>query len=214
MIDPIKFLVSAVPIILAITLHEAAHGYVALLCGDDTAKRMGRLTLNPLKHIDPFGSIVLPGILFLAGSPFLFGYAKPVPVNFLRLHNPRWDSVYVAAAGPLMNIFLAFVSAFLLRFAYTGPEALKEALVLSLTFNVVLALFNMLPIPPLDGWRVLTSFLPSSLARLSFRLEPYGLLIVFVVLIVLPFFGFSLFSTLLHPLMIKVVENMAYLVGL
>ena len=159
----------AIPAIIAITFHEASHGYVAHLLGDDTAWRLGRVSFNPLVHIDPFGTVVLPGILLLLRSPFLFGYAKPVPVNFRALRRPRLDTILVAAAGPGMNLLLATIAA--LGFHVVGyvpaPGAqwlaanLRNALVL----NIVLAIFNLLPIPPLDGGRILVGVLPGVLAR-------------------------------------------------
>jgi Zn-dependent protease len=181
------------PILIAVTFHEAAHGFVARLLGDDTAWRLGRVSFNPLKHIDPFGTIVLPALLLLARSPFLFGYAKPVPVNFRALRHPRRDSILVAAAGPAMNVLLAILAAaafhllayapsFVVRFIAAN---LRNALVL----NVVLAVFNLLPIPPLDGGRIVVSVLPSALGRPLSRLEPYGLVLLIGLLIVLPLFG-------------------------
>jgi len=147
-----------IPAVLAITLHEAAHGYVARIFGDTTAWALGRVTLNPFKHIDPFGTIILPGLLLLARSPFLFGYAKPVPVNFSRLRNPKRDMIWVAAAGPATNILLAIASALLFHLAPYVPEPgldwIARNLMNSVVINVVLAVFNMIPIPPLDGGRV------------------------------------------------------------
>jgi Zn-dependent protease len=181
------------PVILAITFHEAAHGFVALRLGDDTASRLGRVSFNPLKHIDPFGTIVLPGLLLLLRSPFLFGYAKPVPVNFGALHNPRRDMVWVALAGPLTNIALAVAAALGLHLVEFLPDGVNQwvasNLVNALVINVVLAVFNMFPLPPLDGGRVAVGLLPDALAMPLARLEPYGMLILLGLLIFLPLFG-------------------------
>jgi Zn-dependent protease len=184
------------PLVTAITFHEAAHGFVAHHFGDNTAWERGRVTFNPLRHIDPFGTLLLPAILLLSHSPFLFGYAKPVPVNFRALRNPRIDMVWVALAGPATNIFLALVAATAFHLVnYVPPSAaqwvadnLKNALVI----NVVLAIFNMLPIPPLDGGRVAVGLLPRVLAAPLARLEPYGMLILIGILIVLPLAGSQL----------------------
>jgi Zn-dependent protease len=181
-----------IPVLLAITLHEAAHGFAARLCGDRTAERAGRLTLNPLKHVDPIGTIVLPAILLISGSGFLFGWAKPVPVNFRALRNPRRDMVLVAAAGPAVNIALAVGFALLLHFRqFAGPVApwLTATLANGLLFNVLLAVFNMLPLPPLDGGRVAVGLLPDRFARPLAELEPHGFLIIIGLLVILPMLG-------------------------
>ena len=182
-----------IPVVIAITFHEAAHGFVAHRLGDDTAWQLGRVSFNPLKHIDPFGTLLLPAFLLLSHSPFLFGYAKPVPVNFRRLNNPRLDMVCVALAGPATNIVLALAAAagfHLLGFAPAdGAQWIFDNLKNALVINVVLAIFNMMPIPPLDGGRVAVGLLPNALAVPLSRLEPYGLLILIGFLIILPMLG-------------------------
>jgi len=182
-----------IPLIVAITFHEAAHGWVADRLGDDTARRRGRVTFNPIRHVDTFGTLVLPGLLILFGSPFVFGYAKPVPVNFARLRRPRRDMVWVALAGPGTNLVLALTSGALIHLTpYFSPWLggwLVDNLERSLIINVVLAVFNMLPLPPLDGGRVLTGLLPPALARPFARIERYGMLLLIGLIFILPMIG-------------------------
>ena len=181
------------PVVFAVTFHEAAHGFVAYRFGDDTAWRAGRVTFNPLRHIDSFGTIILPAMLILLRSPFLFGYAKPVPVNFRRLDQPRRDMVWVALAGPVTNILLATISALLVYGLVLLPSGaadwLEANLANSILINVVLCVFNMLPLPPLDGGRVAVGLLPDALAIHLARLERYGMLILLLFLFLLPYVG-------------------------
>jgi Zn-dependent protease len=189
--------VGALPVIFAITLHEAAHGFVAHRLGDDTAWNMGRVTFNPIKHIDLFGTIILPLVLFIAtastGKPFVFGYAKPVPVRFDKLNHPRRDMVWVALAGPGTNILLALVSAIMLTGVHYLPGVFQTwsdaSLQLSVVFNLVIAVFNMIPLPPLDGGRVAVGLLPDFLAMPLARSERYGMLILLALLFILPMLG-------------------------
>ena len=179
-----------IPVLLAITLHEAAHGWAAWKLGDDTAYRLGRVTANPIRHVDPLGTVALPGLLFLSGAPFLFGWAKPVPVAFQRLHNPRRDMVLVAAAGPGSNLLMAFIAALLFHLVAFTPAVMTEWTAMTLNNMVVLNLFlavlNMIPLPPLDGGRVAVGLLPRPLAMPLARLERVGIFILIGVLFLLP----------------------------
>jgi len=202
----------AVPVLMAIILHEVAHGWVAEKFGDSTARRAGRLTLNPLSHIDPIGTVLLPLILIAVGSKYLFGWAKPVPVNFSALRNPKRDMIWVALAGPGTNFFLALFSALALRLIIVfepnavmmanqdvTPAALREMgvavsvltpialmLVASIWINCVLMVLNLIPVPPLDGGRVLVGILPPRAAYSYSKVEPFGFLIVIALVFMLP----------------------------
>jgi Zn-dependent protease len=204
----------AVPVVLAITLHEAAHGYVARRFGDQTAWMLGRVTLNPLKHIDPVGTVAVPLALFLAskyllGGGFLFGWAKPVPINFANLRDPKRDMLWVAAAGPAMNFAMALAWGVVFRLA--APETDSSALALmsraGIEINVVLMVLNLLPIPPLDGGRIAVSLLPMPLAARYARLERYGFLLILLLL------ATGLLDRLMAPLISLVARLLEFLLA-
>lgn len=192
-----KIIIYAPPVIFAITVHEAAHGYAAKYFGDMTAFNAGRITLNPIKHIDLFGTILLPAITILLGG-ILFGWAKPVPVDFRRLRNPKKDMLWVAAAGPASNFVMAIFWALLIKFSVGAPEAIAYPLVMmakaGVMINIVLMVLNLLPLPPLDGGRIAVSLLPMNLARPFAQIERFG----FIILIALLFTG--VLSKILNPI--------------
>ncbi|MEC4748027.1 site-2 protease family protein [Methylomicrobium sp. Wu6] len=182
-----RIVVWILPVVFAITVHEVAHGWVAKKCGDNTAFQQGRLTLNPLKHIDWFGTVILPGLLLMTGTGFIFGWAKPVPVDARNFKNPRKDMAWVALAGPVSNLLMAVGWALLVRIGVLiGVEAISLPLIYTgvagISINLVLALINLLPIPPLDGSRVVTGLLPNYWAWQYNRLERYGFIILLVLL--------------------------------
>ena len=178
----------------AVILHECAHGWVANKLGDSTAKLAGRLTLNPLKHIDPIGTVMLPALLFLFQSPVLFGWAKPVPVNFRNLRHPKRDMIWVGMAGPAINIILAIVLSLLLKLNISSTA--YDLITTAVLVNLVLAIFNLIPIPPLDGSRLVMGLLPSRFALLYSRLENYGIIIVFLLL------SFGLLNHVVWPIVV------------
>jgi Zn-dependent protease len=191
------------PVVFAITLHEAAHGYVAKMLGDRTAELQGRITLNPLKHIDPVGTILVPGALILlakfGGPQFVFGWAKPVPVNFGNLHDPKRHMLWVAGAGPGANFVMALLWALLLKASAPGagwdsPHLLQMATI-GISINLILMALNLLPVPPLDGGRIMISLLPVNAAHAFARIEPYGLFIILGLL------AFGLLDDLMGPLL-------------
>ena len=193
-INPIQLIIVFIPLLFAVTIHEVAHGYVALRFGDGTAKFAGRLTLNPIKHLDPFGSVLLPLLLKISGSPVIFGYAKPVPVDFRNLRNRRLGTLCVAAAGVVTNFIAALICAAILQGIRLFPAFLTSSALAPLTsiliqlmaysvmINLVLGIFNLIPVPPLDGGRILSMLLPQKYSRQFQTIEPFGILILIVLL--------------------------------
>ena len=195
-LEGLMFTVSvwALPLLVAITFHEAAHGFVAWRLGDNTAYLRGRVSFNPLSHVDPFGTVVLPGLLLLgSGGKLVFGFAKPVPVDFSRLRSPRRDMVLVAIAGPAINVVLAVTSALLMHILAYMSGDVSEWIAFNLSnsvyLNLILAIFNMLPLPPLDGGRIAIGLLPQSMAIILARLERVGFLIILGGIFLLPWIG-------------------------
>ena len=187
----INILIQLLILFFSIIVHEVSHGYAALRYGDPTAKHAGRLSFNPLRHIDPFGTIILPLILILTGSPFLIGWAKPVPINPYYLRNPREDMMKIGAAGPLSNFALAIL--FSLIYRTVGIEPFAYFILYAVFINLLLAVFNLIPVPPLDGSRILGGLLPYDLYEKYMRIEPYGFIILFA-------FFFIGFGSILIPL--------------
>jgi len=203
----------ALPVILAITLHEAAHGYVAKKYGDLTAYAQGRVTLNPLRHIDPMGTIIVPLLLLAVSSPYLFGWAKPVPVNFGNLRHPKRDMLWVAAAGPGANLLMAFLWALVFKLGLAIPESnFSEPMLLmgqaGILINVILLVLNLLPLPPLDGGRIAVSLLPQRIAYRFAQIEPYG----FIILLAMLFTG--VLGAVIGPFILITIRLVAWFVGL
>lgn len=188
--DILKIIIWAIPVLLAITLHEVAHGWVARYLGDPTAAKLGRLTLNPIKHIDPIGTILVPAIMILLPGNFLFGWAKPVPVNVNQLGSPKRDMAIVAVAGPVSNLIMALLWALLIKICLSGSgeeSSVQQTLILmglaGMMINIILMVLNMIPLPPLDGGRVLAGLLPDNLSAMLGSIERYGFIIIVALLV-------------------------------
>ena len=176
------FILSLALFFFAVVIHEYSHGITAYWLGDRTAKYAGRLTLNPLKHIDPFGTLLLPAILMFSGSPVIFGWAKPVPISYWGLKNPKRDIILVGLSGPLANILAALILTLILKLPLTLPLFIVPLIHQGILINIVLAVFNLIPIPPLDGSRVLFGMLPPSIAKEYVKFERYGFIVLFILL--------------------------------
>lgn len=204
----------AIPAVLAITLHEAAHGYAAKRLGDLTAYQEGRITLNPIKHIDLIGTLVVPAVLLLAtGGKIAFGWAKPVPVNFSALRNPKRDMLWVAAAGPGANLAMAIGWALLFKLALTAPENYFSSPLLEMSkggilINLVLMVLNLIPVPPLDGGRIAISALPHAIAYNLAKLEPYGLLIIMLLM------ASGVLSSFMYPILGSIIGMLSFVFGI
>ena len=204
----------AIPAVLAITLHEAAHGYAAKRLGDLTAYQEGRITLNPIKHIDLIGTLVVPAVLLMAtGGKIAFGWAKPVPVNFSALRNPKRDMLWVAAAGPGANLAMAIGWALLFKLALTAPENYFSSPLLEMSkggilINLVLMVLNLIPVPPLDGGRIAISALPHAMAYNLAKLEPYGLLIIMLLM------ASGVLSSFMYPILGSIIGMLSFVFGI
>ena len=204
----------AIPAVLAITLHEAAHGYAAKRLGDLTAYQQGRITLNPIKHIDVIGTLIVPAVLLLAsGGKMAFGWAKPVPVNFAALRNPKKDMFWVAAAGPGANLIMAIGWALIFKFTFIMPEhyfssPLLEMAKVGILINLVLMVLNLMPVPPLDGGRIAISVLPHALAYNLAKLEPYGLLVIMLLM------ASGVLSSIMYPILGSIIGVLSFVFGI
>lgn len=212
---PQLVIVSVLPVLFAITVHEVAHGWIAKFLGDPTAARLGRVTLNPFKHIDPLGTVIVPVTLLLLKAPFLFGWAKPVPVTWENLRHPKRDMVLVAAAGPGANLVMALlwglvakVGSLLLAWGSWLAEPMVYMGLIGILINILLLVFNLLPLPPLDGGRVAVGLLPGPWAWRLSRVEPYGFLILLALLLT------GVLWTLIGPPIVFLIQLVAMLVGL
>lgn len=207
-------LMAGIPLIFAITMHEAAHGLIAKLRGDNTAYNLGRVTLNPVSHIDPIGTLAIPGLMLLssmaAGFPFIFGWAKPVPVDYNKLKNPKFDMALVAVAGPLANFIMALLWAVVAKYITLHPYIQGMAFY-GIMINIVLMILNLIPLPPLDGSKIVTAFLPPSLAFKYNSIQRYGFFIL-IALIIIPFNGSNLLFYIMKPFIVAITSLIQFIV--